>query len=605
MNIVTISLSGNPLQAATPDGNPVIGSQFDNYAAKFIFDRPPEYAEDALLLFFSDGKTDFAPVSIGGENEFEVSDYLTQSTVLKMQAAFERNEIILCRSNVCTFFLRESIQNGASFTGTASKSALRLVDKAITGVEHKGNYLAFQNLAGDTVEDVLLSDYGPRIGDNGNWNLWSNDSLEYADTGICARGEPGSKGDPGEAGPQGRQGEPGPKGDPGEAGPQGRQGEPGPKGDPGEAGPQGRQGEPGPKGDPGSVGTISASQVEVESVAGIASNNLQNALESILGVISETAENHNSSLNSHPYSNNHFPDIMNVRHALDYLLHKDYYNNYIHNETDLSVKFSEEISAAPYHGNVWAWIQARIRAADWNGIHIADYIPFRCTNGYEIKAEVAGIDTYYNYGDVPVPHHIDFISRDCWPDAHAYNKVNYNNGTSVSPHPWLSSDLYAFLNSLQMDVPNATGANPALVTVDYRFHGVYDKLPAELRTVIYPKHVILPQRYTVGSVLVNDNSFAEVNIGRLWTLAEVEVYGTEHFGSKNGLSGAGLQQYAIFANQMKRIKGRGDGGSRAYWWLLSTVGGHAGACACVADLGNGAQNGASRNYYIPLCFRVG
>ena len=76
---------------------------------------------------------------------------------------------------------------------------------------------------------------------------------------------------------------------------------------------------------------------------------------------------------------------------------------------DLSLKFAEEIKG---YTSVWKWIQARIKAGNFYGIHVGDYIPFNCTNSAKtrIVAVVAGIDTYYKYGDQQVGHHIDFIS---------------------------------------------------------------------------------------------------------------------------------------------------------------------------------------------------
>lgn len=270
---------------------------------------------------------------------------------------------------------------------------------------------------------------------------------------------------------------------------------------------------------------------------------------------------------------------------------------------DLTVKFAGEIGST----NVWTWIKQRIDAAEmdgYEGLNIHDYIPF-VAGGNVIKAEIGGIDTYYNYGDTAVPHHIDFISRDCWPDTHVFNKVNYNNGTSVSPSPWLASDLYAWLNSLAMQVPNATTANPAMVDVDYSATGVYDKLPAELKAVIVQKRALLPSRYTAGSLLTDDNSWAWADMGKLWIPSEIEVYGCEHWGSKNGYSSGGFQQYPIFATNMKRVKGAGDGGTRATWWLLSAGGGHSAAFAFVSPHGYGSYNNASdTTIRAPLCFRI-
>lgn len=270
---------------------------------------------------------------------------------------------------------------------------------------------------------------------------------------------------------------------------------------------------------------------------------------------------------------------------------------------DLTVKFAGEIG----NTNVWTWIKQRIDAAEmdgYEGLNIHDHIPF-VAGGNVIKAEIGGIDTYYNYGDTAVPHHIDFISRDCWPDTHVFNKVNYNNGTSVSPSPWLASDLYAWLNSLAMQVPNATTADPTMVAVDYSATGVYDKLPAELKAVIVQKRALLPSRYTAGSLLTDDNSWAWADMGKLWIPSEIEVYGCEHWGSKNGYSSGGFQQYLIFATNMKRVKGAGDGGARAYWWLLSAHGGNSTHFAYVNNGGYGSYYSASyTTIRAPLCFRI-
>jgi hypothetical protein len=376
-------------------------------------------------------------------------------------------------------------------------------------------------------------------------------------------GEKGDKGDPGEPGPQGEQGPqgiqgiPGEKGDPGE---QGIQGIPGEKGDPGE---QGIQGIPGEKGDPGEQG--------IQGIPGEKGEQGERGPQGIQGEVAIAAEQ---------------------------------LANRIYPGTDLTAKFAAEIAAAPYNGDPWAWIKARIQAANFAGMFIGDYIPFTAS-GNSVKAEIAGIDTYYNYGDTVVGHHIDFISRDCWPETHAYNNANYNNGTSVSPSPWIASDLYAWLNSIAGNVPNATTADPALISVDYTASGVYDKLPATLQDVIVTKRAMLPYRYTAGSLLVDDNSWGWENAGKLWIPSEVEVYGIEQWGSRNGYSGGGFQQYPIFTNNMKRVKSAGDGNSRAYWWLVSAYGGTSTNCTYVG--GNGLASSRNASYAtirVPVCFRI-
>ncbi len=98
---------------------------------------------------------------------------------------------------------------------------------------------------------------------------------------------------------------------------------------------------------------------------------------------------------------------------------------------DLTVRFASEIAA--YGGNPWAWIKARVQAENFEGLHVHDYIPVTCENpgAYVLKPEIAGINTYKGAGSPEIPAHIDFITKDCWPDTVTYNPVNYNNGIGL------------------------------------------------------------------------------------------------------------------------------------------------------------------------------
>ena len=103
----------------------------------------------------------------------------------------------------------------------------------------------------DETEEYLNNP--PKIGDNGNWEVWDAEEKSYVDTGSPSRGEQGPTGPQGEQGPTGPQGEQGPTGPQGEqglTGPQGGQGIQGP------IGPQGPEGPQGPKGDDGNSFTV-------------------------------------------------------------------------------------------------------------------------------------------------------------------------------------------------------------------------------------------------------------------------------------------------------------------------------------------------------------
>lgn len=271
----------------------------------------------------------------------------------------------------------------------------------------------------------------------------------------------------------------------------------------------------------------------------------------------------------------------------------------IYDGVDLTVKHAAEIST---HSNVWEWIKLRIQNANFVGLHIGDYIPFKAA-GITIKAEIAGIDIYYRYGNDGIQHHIDFVSQSCWPEKHPFNKANYNNGTSVNGSPWLASDLYAWLNSLSMQVPNAATANPAMIPVDYSTTGVYDKLPAELKAVITQKNALLPIRYAAGSLLTDDQNWAWNDIGNLWIPSELEVFGAS-FWNTNGYACGGFRQYPIFTQQSKRIKGNGSDIDRMAWWLLSAKSNDSAQVVRAffgnSSPGNATYTGAS----APICFRI-
>ena len=103
----------------------------------------------------------------------------------------------------------------------------------------------------DETEEYLNNP--PKIGENGNWEVWNAESKLYVDTGSPSRGEQGPTGPQGEqgpAGPQGEQGPTGPQGEQGLTGPQGEQGIQGP------IGPEGPEGPQGPKGDDGNSFTV-------------------------------------------------------------------------------------------------------------------------------------------------------------------------------------------------------------------------------------------------------------------------------------------------------------------------------------------------------------
>lgn len=266
---------------------------------------------------------------------------------------------------------------------------------------------------------------------------------------------------------------------------------------------------------------------------------------------------------------------------------------------DLTVKHAEEIAD---YASPWAWIKARIAAGNFSQLHVGDYIPFTTTNGHTFQAQIAGINTYKGYGDSEVGNHIDFITRELWPDAFQMNPVNFNNGTSSDKQvPWLASNGYLFVNSLAGQVPNSTTKPLEMADVDYTSGGIYFYLPDDLKAVIVEKRVYAQTRFSDSGVLTNDNSSAWVNAGKLWLPDEYEVTGARLMTTTGWFCG-GYVQYPIFAHSMNRLK-RANG-SRNAWWLSSAYGGNSANFVLVASSGYVGSNSASIASRAPLCFRV-
>lgn len=268
---------------------------------------------------------------------------------------------------------------------------------------------------------------------------------------------------------------------------------------------------------------------------------------------------------------------------------------------DITVKFADEIKG---YSDEWAWMKARKNNGDYKGLHVGDYIPITCSNGYVLKAQIAGINTYTGYGDQLVGNHIDFICKELWNDHHVMNKVNYNNGNANSPSPFLASDLNYWLNSMSGTVPNNTSDSSVTTEVDYTTDGVLYYLPDKLKNQIVPKRIMLPSRYTEGSVLTADNSWDWQSTGKLWIPSEVEVYGAPCWGN-SGFGMSGFVQYPLFACNMNRAKLRCESKDCYNWWLLSARSINSTSFASVGAIGHAKYNSAAADIVAaPVCFRI-
>lgn len=168
-------------------------------------------------------------------DEFWLPHALTRRGKLKVQLVFSTPDgraVLKTRRAVLT--IERSVMAADEGDPAYRDGLARLYDRAVTGAVQQGDVLVFHNMDGHERDRVVLPDpdqHPPRIGDNGHWLLWRDETGVYDDTGLPSRG---GTGDTGDTGPTGEKGPPGAKGD---TGPRGDKGDKGDRGDKGDTGP--------------------------------------------------------------------------------------------------------------------------------------------------------------------------------------------------------------------------------------------------------------------------------------------------------------------------------------------------------------------------------
>lgn len=312
------------------------------------------------------------------------------------------------------------------------------------------------------------------------------------------------------------------------------------------------------------------------------------------------------------------PDIQEVVIKNEYLTENEIQRqifNRIYDGRDLTKIFANEIAK---YSDEWAWIKARISAANYEGLYVGDYIPVTMNAGTVggasiaqqiFQCQIAGIDTYTGCGDTEIGHHIDFISREVIDSTVTWNPENNNNGTSVQANPWLASQAYAYLNGVNNYTTSAY--NNVAYGGDYSAGGILQLLPTKLTNLIVTKRNLLDSRYNSTKLLTYSTTWVWGDMGKLWLPNEIEVYGTQirsNLGYAQGYWNPEANiavAYPIYLgsgrNRIKRV----SSGGRSNWWL-SSAGSYNSADVCLVD-SYGSANGIYATYAgvrCPLCFRI-
>ena len=194
----------------------------------------------------------------------------------------------------------------------------------------------------------------------------------------------------------------------------------------------------------------------------------------------------------------------------------------------------------------WDCIRALVRSG---GLNVGDEIADELLTGEKITYVVANIS----------PEEVYFISKDCLDQRVQWNVSGLNAGG------FKDSDVCRFLNET-----------------------VWNMLPEELREVISERECLQ----------IVDGEESRFSL-KLWLPSEYEVFEDDWASEvKEG------QQFEIFKDPRNRIKGAGDGGSRANWWLLSVCSGYSTYACFVNHFGNAYHYNCSNANRVPVCFSI-
>ena len=249
----------------------------------------------------------------------------------------------------------------------------------------------------------------------------------------------------------------------------------------------------------------------------------------------------------------------------------------------LAALFPAEIAK---YANVWAWLRARVRAANFSGLRIKDYIDVTLTNGNAVRYRIGAIDPYYYCADNAMGHHIVMVPSATVAVTGDYavngsyimwNTTNTNQGTAENAHPYLVSNLHKWETEVY-----------------------YPMLPQIVRDCILNPHSLLETRYSAAGALTASTSWAWADLGPVWSPSEMEVYGCPVWGTPGWSVGMDCQ-FEIFKQTKDRIQG-----SRVTWWLRSVSGSSSSNVCDVSGYGYANYNSATSTWVRPLpCFLVG
>ena len=237
-------------------------------------------------------------------------------------------------------------------------------------------------------------------------------------------------------------------------------------------------------------------------------------------------------------------------------------------------------------GNVYDALHKRIAAANFAGLRVGDYLDVplvsasNVTSQQSVRFLLAHIDPYLYCGDNSKGHHIAFVASAPVSVAKTvagvandsflmWNTTNTNQGTAETKNPYLGSNLKAWETAFEACLPE--GLTKYLLT----------------------QRVLLEERYSASGALTDSNNWSWQDIGKVWSLSEMEVYGCTVWGTPGWSVGFDCQ-FDLFHDTAHRVNG-----TRYGWWLRSVMGSSSSRVCCVTSGGLATCSSATATWVRP------
>ena len=232
----------------------------------------------------------------------------------------------------------------------------------------------------------------------------------------------------------------------------------------------------------------------------------------------------------------------------------------------------------------FAKLHQRASAANFAGLRVGDHIDVSAGIYGTRRFVIADFDPYYQMGDTAMGHHICFVDSAPVPipsgDTHEcvtgtnlkWNATNTNQGTEAENCPYLASGIH-----------------------DWEINNFLAAFPTALKNVMIERREWLETRYASGQNLTASPGAAWKSLGKLWSLSEMEVYGTVVWGTP-GYSVGISRQLEYFKNIKRQLSG-----GRVPWWLRSVSGSSASNVCYVNSNGYANYNSAAYALLRPRC----